>query len=59
MLKSRPIKIPFGKYKERKVADLPSNYLKWMIENIADEELQQAAYMEYRTRTYYTKHFYE
>ena len=59
MLKSRPIKMPFGKYKGRKVEDLPSNYLKWMIENIADEELQQAAYMEYRVRTHYTKHFYE
>lgn len=48
--------MPFGKYKGTRVCDLPSDYLKWLAENITEKgsEIQKkvclAADKEYQLR---------
>jgi len=50
--------MPFGKYKGKKISELPSNYLLWMAENMADGELCYAADKEYQERTKLNEHWY-
>jgi len=42
--------MPFGKYKGTRISKLPSNYLLWMAENMADGGLCYAADTEYQLR---------
>lgn len=51
--------MPVGKYIDKEVTKLPSDYLKWLAENWADEEICAAADEEYRRRTDDGEHFYD
>lgn len=53
------MKMPFGKFKGTDIEDLPSDYLKWMAENVDDEDICCAADEEYRFRTDMNEHWYE
>lgn len=48
--------MPFGKHKGADIEDLPSGYLKWVAENVDDEELAEAADAEYRWRSDHNAH---
>ena len=37
------MKMPFGKYKETELRFISSDYLEWLISNIDDEEIIEAA----------------
>lgn len=50
------MKMPFGKFKGYDIDILPSKYLGWMAENIADEELCCEADKEYQLRTKLREH---
>lgn len=54
-----PIIMPCGKYKGEELSLIPSDYLKWLAENWADETICAAADEEYRRRTDDNEHFYE
>ena len=54
--------IPFGKYKGHSIEDLPSSYLKWLTENIHDNEMEERSIClnadeEYQFRASYNSHF--
>ena len=51
--------MPYGKFKGKAIHEIPSGYLKWMAENIDDEELCCAADEEYQHREHYNEHFWE
>jgi len=53
------MKMPFGKFKGQKIDDIPSDYLKWVSENVENEEICCAADEEYRRRTDDGEHFYD
>ena len=53
------MKMPFGKHKGEEIEDIPSDYLKWVAENIDDEEIYRAADEEYQWRKDNNEHFYE
>lgn len=53
------VTMPCGKYKGKEIGLIPSDYLKWLAENWADEIICAAADKEYRSRTDYGEHFYE
>ena len=48
-----------GKYKGTRIEDLPSDYLKWLIENWRDEEIVEAAEYEYESRSDDGSHWWE
>jgi uncharacterized protein (DUF3820 family) len=43
-------KMPFGKYKNKCLRDIPDNYLKWGIMNIDDVGIQLMFSLEYQRR---------
>jgi hypothetical protein len=48
----------FGKYKGKNIEDIPSDYLKWIMEKFnGDEEIIIAAEKEYEYRSNWKKHF--
>jgi hypothetical protein len=49
----------FGKYSGKTVEEIPSGYLKWLINNCTDDDITDAADKEYEWRTYWRKHFNE
>jgi hypothetical protein len=51
--------IHFGKHKGKMICDLPSDYLKWMIENVEEDYLSNAAESEFKFREKWGTHFYE
>lgn len=51
--------MPFGKHKGKDIEDIPSDYLKWVAENVDDEDICCAADEEYSWREAWNKHFYE
>jgi len=52
------VTIPFGRYQGRQINDIPSNYLKWIIDNVENnDELVEAATEEYQFRNDYRNHF--
>ena len=56
------MKMPFGKYKGLPIEELPSSYLRWLTNNIDDEErgensIQLNADEEYEFRSKYNTHF--
>ena len=53
------MKMPFGKFKGQKIDDIPSDYLKWVSENVENEDVCCAADEEYRWRTDNNEHFYD
>lgn len=49
--------MPFGKHKDEEIEDLPSSYIKWLAENIEDDdEIRLEAGQVYQYRTDYTYH---
>lgn len=53
--------MPWGKHKNQRIDRLPSDYLRWLAENIADEAKGEnsvclAADREYRDREKYGSH---
>jgi len=51
--------IPWGKYKGKKIEQIPSGYLKWLAEHCEDDGICSKADEEYRTRTDYNDHWEE
>jgi hypothetical protein len=56
------MKMPFGKYKGLPIEELSSSYLRWLTNNIDDEErgensIQLNADEEYEFRSKYNTHF--
>lgn len=52
--------MPFGKHKGRIIEELPSSYLRWLAENLEDEdEVVEAAEAEYNYRRDHGGHFEE
>lgn len=52
--------ISFGKYKGKNLEDIPSDYLKWIINKCkCSDELIEACEEEYEFRNNWNKHFYE
>ncbi len=51
------MKMPFGKYKDQELDELPSRYLLWVAENIADEELSCKADKIWQERERFNTHF--
>ncbi len=43
-------KMPFGKYKDKCLRDIPDNYLKWGIMNIDDVGIKTMFSIEYQRR---------
>lgn len=55
-----PMVAPFGKFKGKTLEDIPSGYLKWIVDKSeADDELIEAADAEYQWRSEHRKHFWE
>lgn len=51
------IKMPAGKFAGKTLEEIPSPYLKWVAENWDDEEVAEAASMEYEWRSEWDKHW--
>ncbi|KKM79221.1 hypothetical protein LCGC14_1352090 [marine sediment metagenome] len=51
------MRMPFGKHRGEKIEDLPSDYLRWMKNEMDDEELKEAAEEEYSQREDEGTHF--
>lgn len=52
--------MPFGKYKGQTIEEIPSNYLRWMTDNLDDKPaLTAAAKKELRYRDIHGLHFNE
>lgn len=49
--------MPFGKYKGRTIEEIPSSYLRWMRDNLEDDDLTDAAYAEIEFRDIHQTHF--
>jgi hypothetical protein len=49
--------ITFGMYNGKTLEEIPSDYLKYVINNTNDEDLAEAADAEYEWRTEWKKHF--
>ncbi len=52
-------KMPFGKYKGKAIEDLPTSYLKWMVEKLDDDDFIDEAAAELAFRDKYDTHFEE
>jgi len=50
--------LSFGKYKNADLEDVPSNYLKWLINNHDDDWVVEAAEAEFKYRSDHGSHFY-
>lgn len=54
------IMVHFGKHQGKTVEEIPSGYLKWMIDNLEDkEDLVEAADKELAFRDQFNTHFYD
>lgn len=51
--------LKWGKYKGRTIDSIPSDYLKWLAENVEDEDVACAADEEYRWREDNNEHFWD
>ena len=53
--------MPWGKFKGKTIEDIPSGYLKWLIDKCEslDDDLIEAADTEYQWRSEWKKHFYD
>lgn len=53
------VRMPWGKFKDRDIEDVPSGYLRWLAENCEDELICCAADEEFRWRGDNGTHWYE
>lgn len=51
------ITMRWGKYRGRRIEDIPSGYLKWLAENARDEVVARNADEEWRWREDHNAHF--
>lgn len=51
--------MPLGKYKGKKIEQIPFSYLKWLVENCKVDVICSKADEEYRTRTDHNDHWEE
>ena len=56
---SDEIRMPYGKFKGKFIHEIPSGYLKWMAENMYDEDLCCAADEEYWLRDRQNSHWWD
>lgn len=49
--------MPWGRYQNTDLEDIPSSYLRWLSENCDDDEICQAADEEYQWREDNKGHF--
>ena len=50
--------MPWGEYKHYDIEDVPSDYLKWLIDKCENEDIRDAADCEYQWREVNYAHFY-
>jgi len=48
--------MPWGKHKGEEIDDLPSSYLRWLAESCDDDQICEAADIEYRWRSDHQEH---
>lgn len=48
-----------GKWRGSRIFEMPSNYLKWLVDNWEGEDIQEAAEEEMSRRTDETEHWYD
>lgn len=53
------MKMPWGKYKDEELDDIPSDYLYWIAANCDQDNIASAADEEYRWREDNSAHFWE
>lgn len=53
------MKMPFGKYEDKEMDDIPSRYLLWAAENLADEKLACEADKIWQEREKFNTHIKE
>ncbi|KKN08872.1 hypothetical protein LCGC14_1052410 [marine sediment metagenome] len=53
------VKMPYGKFKNKTMEEIPSGYLRWLAENFKIEEICQAADKEWIYRETYNLHWRE
>ena len=53
-----PTHMPFGRYKGKKISEVPSDYLDWALKNLNDDHLLCAIEQEYEIREETYSHFY-
>ena len=51
--------VPFGRWKGCTIEEIESSYLIWLVENCADDHIQNAAEQELQWRTDNNAHFYD
>lgn len=51
--------MPYGKFKGKEMWQIPSGYLKWMAENLDNDDLCEAADEEYQHRERYNTHWWD
>lgn len=51
--------MPWGKYKNKTMEEIPSGYLKWLAENAKDDDVAEAADTEYNWRSEWKRHWFE
>lgn len=44
------MKMPCGRHDGKEVSDLPSDYLKWLMDNFGDDDVRDEASEEYNRR---------
>lgn len=52
------VTMPFGEYKDRTMREIPSNYLRWIMEDVENEKLRTHAEIEFLRRTDENDHWY-
>lgn len=56
---SKLFSMPFGKYKNEYLQDIPSGYIRWLAENCDDDHIATMADEEYSRRTDEGEHFWD
>ena len=55
-MKNQDNRMPYGKYKDIEIWRIPSGYLKWAAENLADDQIAKACDQEWQYREHYDEH---
>lgn len=51
--------IHFGKHQGETIEEIPSNYLKWMVMNLVEDDIVEAAEDELTFRDQFNTHWYD
>lgn len=51
--------MPWGKYRGKTIEEIPSGYLSWLMDNCDDDDICEAADLEFELREIYGTHFWD